>query len=105
MARAIQLSEGSIRLTVNQQRLAKIATSPSYCHHRPHQTRNEWTLRHQLSETAVRQIPKHLTTELENLVTHLVPDFGWVEVSIHDFRVIGYLIHVPQEPPSHAQAC
>jgi hypothetical protein len=32
MARAIQLSEGSIRLTVNQQRLAKIATSPSYCH-------------------------------------------------------------------------
>jgi hypothetical protein len=105
MARSIQLSDGSIRLTVNQQRLAKIATSPSYCHHRPHQTRNEWTLRHQLSETAVRQIPKHLTTELETLVTHLVPDFGWVEVSIHDFHVTGYLIHVPQEPPSHAQAC
>ncbi len=34
MARSIQMSEGSFRLIVNQQRLAKIATSPSYCHHR-----------------------------------------------------------------------
>ena len=99
MARSIQLIDGSIRLTVNQKRLAKVDTSLFYCHHRTHQSRDEWTLRHQLSATAVGQIPKHLTKDLETLVTHLVPDFGWVEVSFHDSRVTGYLIHVPQEHP------
>lgn len=99
MARSIQMIDGSIQLTVNQKRLAKVATSPCYCYCRPHQTHGEWILRHQLSETAIGQIPQHLTEDLETLVTNLVPDYGWLEVSIQDFRVTSYLIHVPQEHP------
>lgn len=99
MARSIQMIDGSIQLTVNQKRLAKVAASPCYCYCRPHQTRDEWILRQQLSATDIGQMPQYLTEDLEKLVTHLVPDYGWVEVSVHDFRVTGYLIHVPQEHP------
>jgi hypothetical protein len=105
LARDIQMSDGSIRLTVNQQWLAKIATSLSYYHHRPHHTHSAWTLRHDPWDTAVRQIPKHVTSDLETMVTDLVPDFGWVEVSIHNFDVSNIMIHVSLQPPSHVLAC
>lgn len=105
MARNIQMSDGSFRLTVNQQRLAKIATSLNYYHHRPHRRHSSWTLRRDLWDTAVQQIPEHVTRELEALVTDLVPDFGWLEVNIHDFHVTNIMIHVSLEPPSHSLAC
>jgi len=105
VARDIQMIDGSIRLTVNQQWLAKIATSLSYYHHRSHHTHGAWTLRHDLWETAVRRIPDHVTRDLETMVTDLVPDFGWVEVNIHNFDVTNIMIHVSLQPPSHVQAC
>jgi hypothetical protein len=105
LAQDIQLSDGSIWLHVNQQRLAKIATSLRYYHHRPHSKHSSWTLRHDPWETAVGQIPDHVTSEMEEMVTDLVPDFGWVEINFRDCHVSYIMIHVSFEPPSHSLAC
>ena len=105
LAQEIHMGDGSFRLTVNQQRLAKISTSLSYYHHRPHAKQSSWKLRHDLWKTAVGQIPKHVTSELEQMITDLVPDFGWMEINIHDCHVTHIMIHISFEPPSHSLAC